>query len=102
MVLKVYACWGVRCGLGKGRGHLVGAPGGPSRPVSRVLWSCLAGPVTIYLALQLPIGSSNQPEDIGRATLGPPIRSCSGWGLHSPLVTQWLVSSYLTISPLSA
>jgi len=35
-----------------------------------------------------------------RATSSPPIRSCSGRGLPSPLVTQRLVSSYLTFSPL--
>jgi len=49
------------------RGHLR-APDGPSRPVSRVLYpACAAGPMTIYLVPRLPVGSSNQPEDLGRA-----------------------------------
>ena len=39
---------------------------------------------------------------LGRASFGPSIRSCSRWGLPSRLVTQPLVSSCLTISPLPA
>jgi len=38
---------------------------------------------------------------LDRASFRPSIWSCSGWGLPSRLVTQPLVSSYLTISPLS-
>ncbi len=34
-----------------------------SKPVSRVLYSELVGAVTIYLALMLPPGSSDQPGD---------------------------------------
>jgi len=58
--------------------------------------------VTIYLALMLPPGSSNQPGDWAGRPLRPSIWSCSGWGLPSRLITQPLVSSYLTISPLPA
>jgi hypothetical protein len=37
-------------------------PGSVVRPLA-------VGLVTIYLALELPLGSSDQPEDIGRASL---------------------------------
>ncbi len=59
----------------------------------------LVGAVTIYLALMLPSGSSDLPGT-GQASLSPSVWSCSGWGLPSRLVSQPLVSSYLTISPL--
>jgi hypothetical protein len=51
-----------------------------SRPVSRVLYSDIARAVIIYLALKLPSGSSDQPED-RPGTCSPSIRSCSKWGL---------------------
>jgi len=35
----------------------------PSKPVSRVLYPEIFGAVTIYLALMLPSGSSDQPGD---------------------------------------
>ena len=47
----------------------------------------------------LPSGSSDQPGD-WPGTICPSIWSCSGRGFPSRLVTQPLVSSYLTISPL--
>ena len=58
--------------------------------------------VTIYLAPELPPGSSDQPGDWAGHPIYPSIRSCSGWGLPSRPVARPLVSSYLAISPLSA
>jgi hypothetical protein len=55
--------------------------------------------VAIFLGRRLPIASSDQPED-RPGTYGPPIWSCSGWGLPSRPVTRPLVRSYRTISPL--
>ena len=47
---------------------------------------------SIHLGRALPHGSSNLPGDLvhrsgvrGQASLGPPIRSCSAWGLPCPL-----------------
>jgi len=47
---------------------------------------------SIHLGRALPRGSSNLPGDLvhrsgvrGQASLGPPIRSCSAWGLPCPL-----------------
>ena len=59
------------------------------------------GTTAIYLAPMLPSGSSDQPEGLVRAARGPPIWSCSGWGLPSRRVSPPLVSSYLAFSPLS-
>src|SRR5208283_6154363 len=47
----------------------------------------------------LPSQSCDQPG-VSPGTLFPPIRSCSGWGLHGRPVTRPPVSSCLTISPL--
>ncbi len=55
--------------------------------------------MAIFLGRRLPIASSDQPED-RPGTYGPPIWSCSGWGLPSRPVTRPLVRSYRTISPL--
>jgi hypothetical protein len=55
--------------------------------------------VAICLGRRLPTASSDQPED-RPGTFGPPIWSCSGWGLPSRPVTRPLVRSYRTISPL--
>ena len=47
----------------------------------------------------LPSESCDQPG-VSPGMPSPPIRSCSGWGLHVRPVTRPPVSSYLTISPL--
>ena len=75
---------------------------GPSKPISRVLFSDEVRAVTIYLAPMLPSGSSDLPEETGRASLCPPVWSCSEGGLPATDVTIGAVSSYLAISPLPA
>jgi len=72
-----------------------------SKSISRVLYWMI-----IYLGLLSPTSSS----DLTRRRKGPflpkqssgclSIWSCSRWGLHSQLVTQPLVSSYLAFPPL--
>ena len=67
-----------------------------SRPISRVLSKAV-----IYLRLLSPVASSDLPTGQRRVIfISAPAWSCSGWGLHSQLITQLLVSSYLTFPPL--
>ncbi len=74
----------------------------PSKPVSRVLYPS-RGKDGDHLSSPSVTGRVKRPtQGTSRASQSPSIRSCSRWGLPSRLVTQPLVSSYLTISPLPA
>ena len=71
-----------------------------SKPVSRVLYlPVLAGNGDHLSGPDVTIGLKRPTRGQTRL-LYPPIRSCSGWGLHGQPVTRLPVSSYLTISPL--
>ena len=73
---------------------------GSSKPVSRVLYPDFSRDGDHLSSPDVTIGVKRPTRGRGRASLYPSIWSCSGWVLLSRLVTQPLVSSYLTISPL--
>ncbi len=75
---------------------------GSSKPISRILYPSQVKDGDHLSRPDVTIGIKRPTRGQGRASLYPPIWSCSRWGLLSRPVTRLLVSSYPTISPLPA